>query len=104
MLIGACAVLLGVAFHLLGAWVSARQNDRHSMSAASGRFAAWLSQWTRGLQTAGWILSIIGALAFGDAMSTSPGVSIAVVVAVLALVNGLPSLIVTLLHRRTARG
>ncbi|MGF7123457.1 hypothetical protein [Rhodococcus sp. BE178] len=56
------------------------------------------------MQTTGWVLSIIGALAFGDATRESPGVSIAVVVAVLVLVNGVPSLIVSLFHPRTACG
>src|SRR6478609_4836894 len=103
VLIGTCAVLLGVAFHLLEAWFSARQDLGRPMSAADGRPPGRRSRWTRRLQTTGWVLSIIGALAFGDATRESPGVS-AAVVAVLVLVNGVPSLIVSLFHPRTACG
>ena len=80
MLLGTAigALLLGAAFHVLGE----RQRERH-------------------FHTAGWVLSIIGALALGDALWDSrPGASIAVVVAALIVVNGVPSLVASVLRRR----
>ncbi|WP_137725918.1 hypothetical protein [Prescottella subtropica] len=68
MLIGIGAALLGAVCHLFGA--------------------------VRGAHTAGWILSIVGALALGGTLwNTHPGVGIAVAVGVLVLVDGVPGLI-----------
>lgn len=81
MLLGTAvgALLVGAALHILG---EQRQQRRY--------------------HTAGWVLSIIGAFVLGDALWDSrPGVSIAVVVAALVLVNGLPSLVAGLRRRRT---
>ncbi|WP_430332216.1 hypothetical protein [Rhodococcus sp. ACT016] len=105
MLIGICAALLGIVFHVAG---SCRPvgDDR-------GR-PLWLTVWTRDpvspsqvarlLHTAGWLASIVGALAIPGALWNSrPGLSIAIAVTVLVLVNGLPTLLVTVVHDRRLR-
>lgn len=104
MLIGLCVALLGVAFNLAGASMTARHSAGNSMPAEWRRHAIRPSRRVRRLHTAGWIASIVGALAIGDALWNSrPGSSIAIVIAILVLVNGLPSLLVTMLHLRRAQ-
>ncbi|MDH6281152.1 hypothetical protein M2280_002372 [Prescottella agglutinans] len=99
MLIGVCAVLLGALFYTAGACRS-----RPSTAKVRGRHPVGSSQVVRRLDAAGWIASIVGALAIGGPLWDSrPGLSIAIVVSVLVLVNGLPSLLATVLHGPKAR-
>lgn len=57
----------------------------------------------RRFHSAGWIASIVGAIAIGDApWNSTPVGSVGVVVAVLLLANGLPNLTVALVHHRRA--
>lgn len=101
MLIGVFATLLGVALHLAGAVASSRANTGEPMPMVWGQHPKRPSREIRRLHAAGWIASVLGALAIGDAMwDSKPGASIAIVVALLVLTNGLPSLIVTALHNR----
>lgn len=88
MVIGVLAALLGATLHLLS---TGREDPARP------------SRWDRRRQGAGWIASIVGALALGDVVwDARPGLSIVIVVAVIVLVNGLPSLIVAILHTRCA--
>ncbi|MDI9897995.1 hypothetical protein QM797_25010 [Rhodococcus sp. IEGM 1381] len=58
----------------------------------------------RRAQAAGWILSIFGALQLGNHFwLTEPWLAMGLVVAVLLLVNGLPSLLGTALHNGNLR-
>ncbi|MGO4204824.1 hypothetical protein AB4Z09_24405 [Rhodococcus sp. TAF43] len=91
MLVGVIAALLGVVLNTVGALLSARDSR--------GQRSTGPSQRVRRFHSAGWIASIVGALAIGDAFwNSTPGVSIGV--AVLILANGLPSLAVTLVNPR----
>jgi len=104
MLIGVCALLIGGVFHTAGAYCLARDDRDRALPVASARHPTRSSQVARRLTTAGWIASIVGALWIGDPLwVSSPGLSIAIVVTVLVAVNGLPSLLVTVLHGRKVR-
>nr|WP_254925456.1 MULTISPECIES: hypothetical protein [unclassified Rhodococcus (in: high G+C Gram-positive bacteria)] len=62
------------------------------------------AQRARRAQAAGWILSIFGALQLGNRFwLTEPWLATGIVVAVLLLVNGLPSLLVSALHNGNLR-
>ncbi|RVW10576.1 hypothetical protein EGT67_05290 [Prescottella agglutinans] len=77
----------------------ARDDRDRALPVASARHPSKSPQVARRLHTAGWISSIVGALWIGDPLwVSSPGLSIAIVVTVLVAVNGLPSLLVTVLH------
>lgn len=104
MLIGVCAVLLGVVFHTAGAYRSARDDRDGALPMVRGRRPVKSTQVVRHLHTAGWIASIVGALSIsGPLRDSRPGLGIAIVVTVLVAVNGLPSLLVAVLHGRKVR-
>lgn len=104
MLIGVCALLLGAVFHTAGAYRSVRDDSVPALPIVWGRHAAKSSRVARRLHTIGWVESIVGALWMGGALwGSSPGLSIALVVTALVVVNGLPSLAVTVLHSRQVR-
>ena len=103
MLIGVCALLLGAVFHTAGAYRSARDDHRpctaDGAAGPSRRVLAARSASThdrmdsqhcrRGLYQR----PVLGC----------PGLSIALGVTALVVVNGLPSLVVTVLHGRKVR-
>ncbi|QCQ91396.1 hypothetical protein [Rhodococcus sp. SGAir0479] len=101
MAFGVLATVLAGAFHLVGAVLCARVNTGRVMPMVRGVRPARPARRVRRFDTAGWTASVVGALAIGDALWDSrPGASIAVTVAILVLVNGLPGLIVATLHNR----
>lgn len=104
MLIGVCALLLSAVFHTAGAYRSARDDRDRALPMVWGRYVVKSSQVVQRLHTVGWIESIVGALWIsGSLWDSRPGLSIAIVVTVLVAVNGLPSLLVTVLHGRKVR-
>ena len=104
MLIGVCALLLGAVFHTAGPYRSVRDDSDHARPVVPGRHPVESSQVARRLHTVGWVESVVGALWIGGALwVSSPGLSIALVVTALVAVNGLPSLVVTMLHGRPVR-
>ncbi|NKR39701.1 hypothetical protein GS503_01910 [Rhodococcus hoagii] len=104
MLIGVCALVLGAVFHTAGAYRSARDDIGRARPMVQGGHPVESSPLARRLRTAGWIASIVGAGCISDPFWVSrPGLSIALIVTALVVVNGLPSLAVTVLHGRKVR-
>ncbi|WP_458682728.1 hypothetical protein [Prescottella equi] len=95
MLVGVIATLLAVVLNTVGAALAARDSGGRSSTRPSWR--------ARRFHGAAWLASVVGTLAIGSALwNSTPGVTIAVAVAVLVLANGLPVLAVTLADRRRA--
>ncbi|MBM4569212.1 hypothetical protein GS489_01495 [Rhodococcus hoagii] len=93
MLVGVIATLLAVVLNTVGAAMAVRDSRRQRSTQPSRR--------ARRFHGAAWLASVVGALAVGSALwNSTPGVTIAVAVAVLVLANGLPILAVTLADRR----
>lgn len=93
MLVGVIATLLAVVLNTVGAVMAVRDTR--------GQRSARPSPRARRFHGAAWIASVVGALAIGSALwSSTPGVTIGAVVAVLVLANGLPILAMALGHRR----
>ncbi|MDI6628287.1 hypothetical protein [Rhodococcus cercidiphylli] len=96
-----CAITLAVLLHVVAARIVARENYGRRLPTANGSYPV---RPARRAQTAGWILSLVGALQLGNHFwLTEPWLAVSVVVAVLVLVNGLPSLLVTVLHNGNLR-
>ncbi|RVW06156.1 hypothetical protein EF834_01460 [Rhodococcus spongiicola] len=103
MLIGICAAILGLILHTAGARLSTREGGDGAIPPARGRQPVRPSWRVRLLHTAGWVASIAAVVAISDGFwDVGPGVSIAVTVAVLVIVNGLPDFIVALQRGRNA--
>lgn len=101
MLFGVFAVLVAVVLHFAGAHLSAVDNEGQMLPTVWGKHPVRPSRRIRWLHGCGWLLSIGGALTISDLLWNSrPGISIVITVAIITLVNALPSLIVTLLHNR----
>ncbi len=104
MLLAVCAITLAVLLHVVAARIASRENDGRRLPTVNGSNPVRPGLRARRAQAGGWILSIVGALQLGDRLwLTEPWLAMGVVVAVLLLVNGLPSLIVTVLHNGNLR-
>ncbi len=99
MSLASCAITFSVLLHVVAARIASRENYGRKLPTVNGSYPVRPAQRARRAQAAGWILSIVGALQLGNHFwLTEPWLAIGVVVAVLVLVNGLPSLLVTALH------
>ncbi|KZF00391.1 MULTISPECIES: hypothetical protein [unclassified Rhodococcus (in: high G+C Gram-positive bacteria)] len=99
-----CAITFAVLLHIVAARITARENYGSRLPAVNGSYPVRPAQRARRAQTAGWILSLFGALQLGNHFwLTQPWLAVSVMVAVLVLVNGLPSLLVTVLHNGNLR-
>ena len=85
----------------------AESNQEHELGGTTSRVAPILdarAQQARRAQLAGWVLSLLGASAIvNDYWETAPLLSAGIAVAVLGAVNGLQSLIVTVMHNRRSQ-
>lgn len=98
-----CAVVLALVLHTYAAYAVSRENHGHALPTVYGANPVRPSRRARRAQAAGWLLSIYAALQLSNAFwLTQPWVGIGAAVAVLLLVNGLPSFIVTSLHNGRA--
>lgn len=99
-----CALTFAVLFHVVAARIAARENYGRTLPTVNGSYPVRPAQRARRAQAAGWILSIVGALQLGNHFwLTEPWLAVGLVIAVLVLINGLPSLLVTLLHNGSLR-
>lgn len=99
MAIGLGALVLAIAFHVLGARIAAGEGYGRILPAASGTFSVRPAQHVRRAQTAGWVLSIVGTVSIVDRYwDTEPLLAGGLAVVVLSAVNGLPSLVVAALR------
>lgn len=104
MLLAMCLILLAVLLHLTAARIAARENFGRRLPAVYGSNPVRPAQRARRAQTAGWLLSIIGAFRVGDHFwLTTPWVALSMAVTILVLVNGLPGLIVAAIHNGRLR-
>lgn len=104
MSLAVCAITFAVLLHVVAARIAARENYGARLPAVNGSYPIRPAQRARRAQTVGWILSLFGALQLGNHFwLTEPWLAISVVVAGLVLVNGLPSLLVTVLHNGNLR-
>ncbi len=104
MLLPLCVITFAVLLHVVAARIASRENYGRRLPTLNGSYPVRPALRVRRAQTAGWILSIVGALQLGNHFwLTEPWLAIGIVVAVLLLVNGLPSLLVTALHNGTVR-
>lgn len=104
MSLALCAITFAVLLHVVAARIAARENYGRRLPIANGSYPVRPARRARRAQAAGWVLSIFGALRLGNHFwLTDPWWAIGLVVAVLLLVNGLPSLLVTALHNGTLR-
>lgn len=104
MSLAVCAITFAVLLHVVAARIAARENSGRTLPTVNGSYPVRPARRARRAQTAGWLLSIFGALQLGNQFwLTEPWLAVGVVVAVLVLVNGLPSLLVTVLHNGNLR-
>lgn len=104
MLLAVCLIALAVLFHIEASRIASRENYGHRLPTVYGTNPIRPARRARRAQAAGWILSIVGAFRVGDYFwLTNPWFGIAIAVAILLLVNGLPGLIVTVLHNGQIR-
>lgn len=102
MLLALCAVSLAVLFHVEAARIASRENYGRRLPTVYGSNPVRPARRARRAQTFGWILSLVGAIRVGNYFWLGePWLGIGLAVAILLLVNGLPSLIVTVLHNST---
>ncbi|MEK8070443.1 hypothetical protein [Rhodococcoides navarretei] len=99
MVLALCAITFAVLLQVVAARIAARENYGRRLPTVNGSYPVRPARRVRGAQTAGWLLSIYGVLQLGNYFWLSePWLAIGLMVAVLLLVNGLPSLLVTVLH------
>ncbi|KQU61311.1 hypothetical protein ASG84_02010 [Rhodococcus sp. Leaf278] len=104
MSLALCAITFAVLLHVLAARIASRENYGRRLPIVNGSYPVRPAQRARRAQAAGWILSIVGALQLGNHFwLTEPWLAMGLMVAVLLLVNGLPSLLVTVLHNGSLR-
>ncbi|OZF31682.1 hypothetical protein CH296_16195 [Rhodococcus sp. 14-2496-1d] len=104
MVLALCAITFAVLLHVVAARIAARENYGRTLPTVNGSYPVRPAQRARRAQAAGWILSIVGALQLGNHFwLTEPWLAVGLVIAVLVLINGLPSLLVTLLHNGSLR-
>lgn len=104
MSLALCAITFAVLFHVVAARIASRENYGRRLPTVNGSYPVRPVQRARRTQAAGWILSICGAIQLGNHFwLTEPWLAMGLVVAVLLLVNGLPSLLVTVLHNGNLR-
>ncbi|MDI9901144.1 hypothetical protein QM716_14900 [Rhodococcus sp. IEGM 1409] len=102
MLIGLGALMLAIAAHVYGARLAAHGNYGRRLPLAVGPFSTRAAQHVRRAQLAGWALSLIGTFRVVDNYwETAPLLSTGIAVAVLGAVNGMPSLIITVMHNQS---
>ncbi|OXM19779.1 hypothetical protein EEB12_00105 [Rhodococcus sp. WS1] len=95
------ALILATAAHVYGARLAAHGNYGWRIPLAVGPSSSRAAHHVRRAQLAGWVLSLIGTFrVVGNYWETAPLLSAGIAVAVLGIVNGLPSLTVTLMHNR----
>ncbi|CCQ15379.1 putative uncharacterized protein [Rhodococcus sp. AW25M09] len=104
MVLAVCVIALAVLLHVVAARIASRENYGRRLPTVNGSYPVRPVQRARSAQSAGWMLSIVGALQLGNHFwLTEPWLAMGVVVAVLLLVNGLPSVLVTALHNSNLR-
>ncbi|OZC73017.1 hypothetical protein CH274_25835 [Rhodococcus sp. 06-418-5] len=104
MVLALCAITFAVLLHVVAARIAARENYGRALPTVNGSYPVRPAQRARRAHAAGWILSIVGALQLGiHFWLTEPWLAVGLVIAVLVLINGLPSLLVTLLHNGSLR-
>jgi len=104
MWLALCAITFAVLLHVVAARIASRENYGRRLPTVNGAYPVRPAQRARRAQAAGWILSIFGALQLGNHLwLAEPWLAMGVVVAVLVLVNGVPSLLVTALHNGNLR-
>ncbi|MCZ4520738.1 hypothetical protein O4220_19690 [Rhodococcus ruber] len=97
-------ITFAVLFHIVAARIASRENYGRRLPTVNGSYPVRPARRARRAQAAGWILSIFGAIQLGNHFwLTEPWLAMGLVVAVLLLVNGLPSLLVTALHNGSLR-
>lgn len=101
MLIAWGALALATGAHIYGARLATHGDYGRRLPLSVGPTSSRAAQHVRRAQLTGWVSSLIGASAIVDNYwETAPLLSAGIAVAVLGVVNGLPSLIVTLMHNR----
>ncbi|WP_206486774.1 hypothetical protein [Rhodococcus sp. KRD162] len=104
MSLALCAITIAVLLHVVAARIAVRENYGNRLPTVNGSYPGKSVQRARSAQAAGWMLSVVGALQLGHQFwLTEPWLALGVVVTVLVLVNGLPSLLVTMLHNGKLR-
>ncbi|MDZ7929055.1 MAG: hypothetical protein U5N21_02860 [Rhodococcus sp. (in: high G+C Gram-positive bacteria)] len=104
MVLALYVLTFAVLFHVVAARIAARENYGRTLPIVNGSYPVRPARRVRRAQTAGWLLSIFGALQLGNYFwLTEPWLAIGLMVAVLLLVNGLPSLLVTALNNGNLR-
>lgn len=87
------AIVLSCGFHIAAAVLTARHD-------ASRREPAKPLRRVRRLRTAGWVLSLVGAMNLGGMYwQSQPWLATAIAIAVLLVTNGLPSLVVAAVYQ-----
>ncbi len=99
MLAAVSAISLAVVLHVWAAVTAARENYGRALPPLHGAYPVRPARRVRRTQTTGWLLSIVGAFQVGDHFwLNEPWLGISLAIAILIVVNGLPSVIVTVLH------
>lgn len=99
MLIATTAAVLAVVLHTAAALLAARENHGQTLPTVLGAYPVRPARPVRRAQSVGWILSLVAAVQFANTYWLSqPWLSITIAIGVLLLVNGAPSLIVSLAH------
>ncbi|MGB2948480.1 MAG: hypothetical protein WBB99_06060 [Rhodococcus sp. (in: high G+C Gram-positive bacteria)] len=95
------ALLVALVCHIQAARIASRQNDGSILPHVTGPYRVRPTKRARQAQTAGWLLSIYAALTIADSFwLTQPWLSMGIAIAVIVVVNGAPSLLITIVHNR----
>lgn len=104
MLFAVGAIVLAVLLHVKAARTASRENYGRRLPTVHGPNPVRPTRRARRAQGAGWALSIIGAGWIADHFWISkPWLGTGIAVAILLVVNGLPGLIVTIMHNDALR-
>ena len=95
------ALLVALVCHIQAARIASRQNDGSILPHVTGPYRVRPTKRARQAHTAGWLLSIYAALRIADSFwLTQPWLSMGIAIAVIVVVNGAPSLLITIVHNR----
>lgn len=100
MILAMVAIALAVVLHVHAARLAASQGYGATLPRLSSTDRSQPALRVRRAQTMGWVLSLLGAYQVGNHFSSeSWWLAVGLAVAILVLVNGLPSLVVTAAYR-----
>ncbi|WP_328812467.1 hypothetical protein [Rhodococcus sp. NBC_00297] len=101
MTVAVLVMVVALVLHCVAARTVSRENRDRLLPTTFGPYPVRPARKVRRLQTIGWLLSLWAALRIADVLwSTQPWLGMGLAVSAILVINGAPSLIVTLMHNR----